>query len=439
MEEEPAPTILYKLFDVNQINLKNKYIFKAHKSIYKLILYYDNSFIYFKIIELNNITFYYYQNKYSYESLIQILELDANLFINLEIIEDLIYQTYINKYLNLKFDIDNNAYFSIKLYKDDKLKKYKLPLKKETFGINEKFHIIIEEINKLRKGKVMDNKEYKKLYEILKYLEESIFKKLDKNKSKINLLNSKLNDNEKILNQNKENILFLNNQIKIIQTILFLNKNNDKNNNINLNKNKLDINKENEVKNKINSSKEELKFEKLNENNLEYSLLIKIILIGDSFSGKTWIIDSFITYPSISLGTTGIEKKIKYIKINDEVIKLSITDCPGLDKYYKIWEMNCEDKDLIMFVYAIDDLNSFNAIKKRIKSVKRICNKKSNFILIGTKADLEDNRKISYEEGEELANKEKLDLFIEVSSKNSFNIDELFFESIKIVCKNKKN
>ena len=203
MEEEPAPTILYKLFDVNQINLKNKYIFKAHKSIYKLILYYDNSFIYFKIIELNNITFYYYQNKYSYESLIQILELDANLFINLEIIEDLIYQTYINKYLNLKSDIDNNAYFSIKLYKDDKLKKYKLPLKKETFGINEKFHIIIEEINKLRKGKVMDNKEYKKLYEILKYLEESIFKKLDKNKSKINLLNSKLNDNEKILNQNK--------------------------------------------------------------------------------------------------------------------------------------------------------------------------------------------------------------------------------------------
>ena len=92
-----------------------------------------------------------------------------------------------------------------------------------------------------------------------------------------------------------------------------------------------------------------------------------------------------------------------------------------------------------MFVYSIDDLESFNIIKKRIKEIKNDFYNNISYILIGNKVDFENKRKITYEEGQELANKEKMDLFIEVSAKMSFNIVELFFQATKIIFKKIKS
>ena len=82
-------------------------------------------------------------------------------------------------------------------------------------------------------------------------------------------------------------------------------------------------------------------------------------------------------------------------------------------------------------------MDSFYTVKRRIPVIKRICNKNTSFILVGNKCDLEKEGKriISYEKGLELANEEKMDFFIEVSAKMSFNIDELFFEAAKIIYK----
>ena len=82
-------------------------------------------------------------------------------------------------------------------------------------------------------------------------------------------------------------------------------------------------------------------------------------------------------------------------------------------------------------------MDSFYTIKRRIPVIKRICIKKTSFILVGNKCDLEKEGKrvISYKKGEELANEEKMDFFIEVSAKMAFNIDELFFEATKILYK----
>jgi len=133
-----------------------------------------------------------------------------------------------------------------------------------------------------------------------------------------------------------------------------------------------------------------------------------------------------------------MENKFFCIKINNIIIKLCILDSPGMDKYFDIIKMNCKNKDLIMFIYAIDNLESFNAIKNRIKEVKKVCNSNTSYILVGNKSDLEEQRQISYEEGQDLANKEKFDLFIEVSAQMTFNIDELFFEAAKICYKKNK-
>ena len=60
-------------------------------------------------------------------------------------------------------------------------------------------------------------------------------------------------------------------------------------------------------------------------------------------------------------------------------------------------------------------------------------------ILIGNKVDLEENRKISKEEGENLQKTNNLDLFMETSAKTGFNTKELFIEVGKMLYKNYKN
>ena len=53
-------------------------------------------------------------------------------------------------------------------------------------------------------------------------------------------------------------------------------------------------------------------------------------------------------------------------------------------------------------------------------------------LLVGNKADLTDKRKVTYEEGAELARQYKID-FIETSAKNSVNIDMAFQNLSKII------
>ena len=253
---------------------------------------------------------------------------------------------------------------------------------------------------------------------------------LEKNIKKLILLKKQIDKNETIIKLNSEKILLFKKQIKDIEDkYIIINKNN-----------KLDTNNQNIKINNINNDikNEELKIEKLYDNNSSYSLLYKIILIGDTYCGKTWIIESFISFPSESFGTTGVDIKSCFLKINNTIIKLLITDCPGNEKYFSISMTNTKGKDLIMFVYSIDNKDSFISIKNRIKKIKY--NNKDNplYILIGSKTDLENNRQISYEQGQELAILENINFFIEVSAKMSFNIGELFFEAIRLLYKKKK-
>ena len=62
--------------------------------------------------------------------------------------------------------------------------------------------------------------------------------------------------------------------------------------------------------------------------------------------------------------------------------------------------------------------------------------------MIGNKADLEDQRKISRERAESFKNEYELDFFMETSAKTGMNATELFAEAAKLLfrdyCKYKK-
>lgn len=426
--EAPAPIVL-QTPKSEEILYKKEHTLVVNKISYKLIISMDRQFIYFKINEINNNSLFYFQNKYNYKNLLELFKLNNDIYINLEIIFDLIENAYLNKDLKLIFGDENNLHLKINLMNENKKKKYIIILNKHKLGLNNKFSIIINEINnlKLQKNKEINENKFKKLHLLLENLQTSTNILLEKNMKRLSLLKKQVDNNEKIIKKNSERILSFKKQIKDIEDKYIIN-----NNNIKIDSNNQNIQINNDIKN------EELKIEKLYDNNSSYSLLYKIILIGDTYCGKTWIIKSFISFPSESFGTTGVDINSCFLKINNKIIKLLITDCPGNEKYFTICMTNTKGKDLIMFVYSIDNKDSFVSIKNRIKRIKNYNKDKQLYILIGSKIDLENNRQISYEQGQELAILENMNFFIEVSAKMSFNIEELFFEAIRLLYKKKK-
>eukprot|EP01117_Protostelium_nocturnum_P018960 TRINITY_DN8060_c0_g1_i1.p1 TRINITY_DN8060_c0_g1~~TRINITY_DN8060_c0_g1_i1.p1 ORF type:complete len:140 (-),score=50.14 TRINITY_DN8060_c0_g1_i1:325-744(-) len=85
-------------------------------------------------------------------------------------------------------------------------------------------------------------------------------------------------------------------------------------------------------------------------------------------------------------------------------------------------------RDGILLVYSITERDSFNNVPKWIENIERYKSESAVYIIVATKCDLEDQRKVSQIEGEELAKKKGV-LFFETSSKEGTNVD-LAFQSL---------
>lgn len=67
------------------------------------------------------------------------------------------------------------------------------------------------------------------------------------------------------------------------------------------------------------------------------------------------------------------------------------------------------------------------------KQLKNHSSPDCKIFLIGNKADLESERQVTYEEGEDCRNKFNFCSFFETSAKTGINVKELFIEATKIV------
>ena len=184
--------------------------------------------------------------------------------------------------------------------------------------------------------------------------------------------------------------------------------------------------------------KKDIKIEKLGANiNEKASLFFKISIIGSCAIGKSSIVQKYLSLPINDCAHTSYYDYITYLKVNNTIIQLLILDFPGQERFRQISLNLSLNSDLVVIVYK-DDYNSFDVSKQLIKRHKEICNKNIHYALIYSLPETQIIRKISKEEGENLAKNEGLDLFMEVLHFTGYNIDNMFFEIIKILYLDKK-
>ena len=166
-------------------------------------------------------------------------------------------------------------------------------------------------------------------------------------------------------------------------------------------------------------------------------IVLKILLIGDSFVGKTSLLLRFTegNFPDSHMATIGVEFKEKIIKMEDKEVKLQIWDTSGQERFRSITKNFYKNADGIIFVFDVTNLKTFQNIKDWLNDSEAAQNDFKK-ILVGNKIDLEKERLIDKVKMENFGAKKNMKCF-ETSAKDGKNVDEIFNVMAELILSNK--
>ena len=133
---------------------------------------------------------------------------------------------------------------------------------------------------------------------------------------------------------------------------------------------------------------------------------IKIILIGDSGTGKTNLITVAAGYEfnSNSLTTRACSYIQKKYKINNAEYKVNVWDTIGQEKYRALTKIFVKESKIVIFVYDITNRNSFDSLPFWKKIVDELLTDTPILGVVGNKMDLYVDEQIKSDEVEKYAN-----------------------------------
>ena len=161
--------------------------------------------------------------------------------------------------------------------------------------------------------------------------------------------------------------------------------------------------------------------------------ILKLLTIGDQFVGKSSIINRYINdkFKEDIKPTLAIDYKTKMIQKGDNLIKITIYDTAGEEKYRHLIKNYYNGTHGILLIYDITNRDSFEDLNYWLEELEKNCNLNNLYIyLVGNKTDLNEKRVVSYEEAKNFADMKKIP-YIEISAKTGDNMDKLFNNFIK--------
>ena len=170
-----------------------------------------------------------------------------------------------------------------------------------------------------------------------------------------------------------------------------------------------------------------------------YEQLYKIIIIGDSGVGKSNILGRYLhnEFKHDTKSTVGVEFGSKQFTVENHQIKAQIWDTAGQERYKAITSAYYKGAKGAFVVYDITRKNTFETVNKWVSDISAAADKKITLILIGNKNDLEDQRQVTKEMGEEKAKELGL-AFMETSACSGENLDKAFQLMINEIYKKSK-
>ena len=160
----------------------------------------------------------------------------------------------------------------------------------------------------------------------------------------------------------------------------------------------------------------------------EGSFILKTVLCGAGGVGKTTLVTQFVQssfevdYKS-TIGVQIMKKALKFEQWNTEV-KFTIFDLAGQAQFMRVRQTYFKGAQAGFLIFDVTRRDTFEGIENWYKEAKDV-EPNIMLILVANKIDLENERKVTEEEGKALA--EKLEVpYMETSALNKDIVDEAF-------------
>ena len=160
---------------------------------------------------------------------------------------------------------------------------------------------------------------------------------------------------------------------------------------------------------------------------MKYDYLFKIILVGDTNTGKSYFCNLLNKKNTECLPSTiGVDFTILYKKINNKTIRVNLWDTAGQERFISIIQGYFRDITGYILFFDVNNQETFYSLQRWMKNINdnNKCSHEHPLILLGNKNDLQ--YKVSQNDIIDFTEKYNL-IYIETSlSNNKINIDEIF-------------
>eukprot|EP01091_Cochliopodium_minus_P013416 TRINITY_DN4316_c0_g1_i1.p1 TRINITY_DN4316_c0_g1~~TRINITY_DN4316_c0_g1_i1.p1 ORF type:complete len:216 (+),score=48.94 TRINITY_DN4316_c0_g1_i1:122-769(+) len=164
-----------------------------------------------------------------------------------------------------------------------------------------------------------------------------------------------------------------------------------------------------------------------------------VVVLGAGGVGKSALTVKFVHGQFVEKYNPTIEDSFnKTSVIDDFTCRLSILDTAGTETFTALRQLYFEKGDGFILVYSITQVATFKEVQVIQSQIQQKLEREDMpLCLVGNKCDLEDKRKVTVEEGKNLATKlSSNSSFFEASAKNGKNVNEVFDQIIRQIWKN---
>lgn len=158
----------------------------------------------------------------------------------------------------------------------------------------------------------------------------------------------------------------------------------------------------------------------------------KIVVLGSGGVGKSALTVQFVQGIFVEKYDPTIEDSYrKQVEIDGQQCMMEILDTAGTEQFTAMRDLYMKSGQGFVLVYSITAQATFNDLMELHDQIVRVKDTADvPMVLVGNKCDLEEERVVSKDQGQQLAKNFNCH-FMEASAKNKINVPEIFYNLVR--------